>query len=59
MPEAYSRQSEEGDSQESKASSEKSSLPGTGGLIAVADSSKCDLDGSKIKIKCDEMSQKH
>lgn len=39
MPEAYSRQSEEGDSQESKAGSEESSLPGTRGLIAVADSS--------------------
>lgn len=59
MPEAYSRQSEEGDSQESKAGSEESSLPGTRGLIAVADSSQCNLDGSKIKIKCHERSQKH
>lgn len=47
---SYGRQSEEGDSQESEASSQEPSLPGTGGLIAVADSSQCYLGGGVERL---------
>lgn len=36
--ETYGWQGKEGDSQQSKASSEEPSLPGTGGLVAIANS---------------------
>lgn len=38
MLKIYRRQGKEGDSQQSKASSQEPTLPGTRGLIAVADS---------------------
>lgn len=47
--ETYGRQGKEGDSQEGKASSEEPSLPGTRGLITVANSSKSNLGRLKKK----------
>lgn len=47
--ETYGRQGKEGDSQEGKAGSEEPSLPGTRGLITVANSSKSNLDRLKKK----------
>lgn len=43
MKETYSRQSKEGDSQESEAGSEEPPLPGTRGLIAISNSGQGNL----------------